>query len=59
VKKRVSARQFQIFDCCVVKRWSAAQVAETLRVNVAQVYLAKHRVAAMMKKEVAALAKKA
>lgn len=59
VKKRVNARQFQIFDCCVVKRWSAAKVAETLRVNVAQVYLAKHRVAAMMKKEVAALAKKA
>jgi RNA polymerase sigma-70 factor (ECF subfamily) len=57
VKKRVAARQFQIFECCVVKRWSAARVAESLRVNVAQVYLAKHRVGALMKKEVAALAK--
>ncbi|MGB8166301.1 MAG: sigma-70 family RNA polymerase sigma factor [Chthoniobacteraceae bacterium] len=58
VKKRVAARQFQIFECCVIKRWSAARVAEALRVNVAQVYLAKHRVSALMKKEVAALAKR-
>ncbi len=58
VKKRVSARQFQIFECCVVKRWSAARVTEALRVNAAQVYLAKHRVSALMKKEVAALAKR-
>lgn len=57
VKKRVSARQFQIFECCVVKRWASARVAETLRVNVAQVYLAKHRVAALMKQEVAELTK--
>lgn len=57
VKKRVAARQFQIFECCVIKRWSAARVAEALRVNVAQVYLAKHRVSALMKKEVAALSK--
>jgi RNA polymerase sigma-70 factor (ECF subfamily) len=58
VKKRVNARQFQIFECCVVKHWSASQVADTLRVNLAQVYLAKHRVTALMKKEVAALAKR-
>ncbi|HYR57610.1 MAG TPA: sigma-70 family RNA polymerase sigma factor [Chthoniobacteraceae bacterium] len=58
VKKRVNARQFQIFDCCVIKRWPASRVAEALRVNLAQVYLAKHRVTALMKKEVAALAKR-
>jgi RNA polymerase sigma-70 factor (ECF subfamily) len=58
VKKQVNARQFQIFECCVVKHWGAARVASTLRVNVAQVYLTKHRVGALMKREVAALAKK-
>ena len=57
VKQRVSARQFQIFECCAVKHWSAARVAETLRVSAAQVYLAKHRVGALMKQEVAALVK--
>jgi DNA-directed RNA polymerase specialized sigma24 family protein len=38
VKKKVSARQFQIFDCCVNKRWGASRVATELRVNIAQVY---------------------
>jgi RNA polymerase sigma-70 factor (ECF subfamily) len=55
VKRRVSARHFQIFECCMVKRWGASRVAAELRVNIAQVYLAKHRVGALMKKEVAAL----
>ncbi|HEV7868077.1 MAG TPA: sigma-70 family RNA polymerase sigma factor [Chthoniobacteraceae bacterium] len=57
VKRRVSARQIQIFDCCVIKRWGAAKVASELRVNIAQVYLAKHRVSALLKKEVAAMDK--
>jgi RNA polymerase sigma-70 factor (ECF subfamily) len=58
VKKKVSARHFQIFDCCVNKRWAASRVAAELRVNIAQVYLAKHRVSALMKKEVAALSER-
>jgi RNA polymerase sigma-70 factor (ECF subfamily) len=57
VKARVSARQYQIFDCAALKRWPVAKVAAELRVNVAQVYLARHRVAALLKKEVAALRK--
>lgn len=58
VKKRVQPRDFQIFDCCLVKRWSASRVAEALRVSLPQIYLAKHRVGALMKKEVAALRKR-
>ena len=41
------------------KRWGASRVAAELRVNIAQVYLAKHRVGALMKKEVAALGERA
>ena len=52
VKQRVSDRQFQIFDLYVLQNWSVAEVARTLRVNVAQVYLAKHRVSALLKKAV-------
>jgi len=55
VKKKVNAKHFQIFDCAVLKRWSAAKVASSLGVNVAQVYLVKHRIAAMLKREVATL----
>jgi RNA polymerase sigma factor (sigma-70 family) len=55
VKKKVDPKQFQIFDCYVRKEWPAQKVAEQLRVNVGQVYLARHRVAAILKKEIKAL----
>jgi RNA polymerase sigma-70 factor (ECF subfamily) len=55
VKEKVSARQYQIFDCYVVKEWTAQRVQRDLGVNIAQVYLAKHRVAALLKKEVEVL----
>src|SRR4030095_6127682 len=57
VKKKVDPKQFQIFDCYVRKEWSAQKVAERLRVSVGQVYLVRHRVAALLKKEIKALQK--
>ena len=51
VKRRVEARHYQIFDCVVVKQWTAAKAAKELGVNIAQVYLVKHRLKAMLKKE--------
>ena len=51
VKKKVSAKQYQIFDCYVLKQWPVQKVARELRVSVAQVYLAKHRLGALLKKE--------
>lgn len=55
VKRSVDARHYQIFDCYVVKEWSAQKVARELRVNIAHVYLTRHRVAALVRKEIAAL----
>src|SRR5213076_1591095 len=55
LKKKVDPKQFQIFDCYVQKEWPAQKVAERLRVSVGQVYLARHRVAALLKKEIKAL----
>jgi RNA polymerase sigma factor (sigma-70 family) len=55
VKKKVDPKQFQIFDCYVRKEWPAQKVAAQLRVSVGQVYLARHRVAALLKKEINAL----
>jgi len=52
VKRRVSPRQFQIFDLYVQQGWPPRDVAKTLRINVAQVYLAKHRVSLLLRKEV-------
>ena len=59
VRTQVPARQYQIFDLYVVKRWPVEKVAATLGVNPGQVYLAKHRVAAFIKKEVKNLETKA
>ena len=55
MKRRVEARHYQIFDCTVVKQWTAAKAAKELGVNIAQVYLVKHRLKAMLKKELQSL----
>lgn len=57
LKRKVDAKHYQIFDCLAVKQWPAAKVASNLGVGIAQVYLVKHRLAAQLKKEVAALEK--
>ena len=57
VKKKIDPKQFQIFDCYVRKEWPAQKVADTLRVSVGQVYLARHRVGALLKKEIKTLEK--
>lgn len=51
VREQVSARQFQIFDLYVTKAWPVRDVARTLHITAAQVYVAKHRVLALVKKE--------
>ncbi len=55
VKAQVSPKQYQIFDYYVVRQWDAGKVQEKLNVSMAQVYLAKHRVGAVLKKELAKL----
>lgn len=55
VRAQVSPKQYQIFDCYVVKQWEAKEVQKKLNVSMAQVYLAKHRVGAILKKELAKL----
>jgi RNA polymerase sigma factor (sigma-70 family) len=57
VKKKVEPKQFQIFDCYVRKDWPAQKVATELNVSVGQVYLARHRVSAVLKKEIKSLEK--
>ena len=57
VKRQANARHYQMFDLYAVKSWSVDKVAETLGVSTAQVRLAKHRVTALMRREVARLEK--
>lgn len=55
VKQKVSPKQYQIFDLHVIKNWPVRKVAEALGVNSAQVYLAKHRITRLLKKQVKGL----
>lgn len=55
VKAQVSPKQYQIFDFYVVRQMDAQEVQDKLNVSMAQVYLAKHRVGAVLKKELAKL----
>src|SRR5262249_15859434 len=52
VKTQVSPRQFQMFELYVLREWPVTKVAATLGVNAVQVYLAKHRVSRLLKKEI-------
>lgn len=52
VKQLVSPEQYQVFDLYVMKHWPVRKVAETLGVNAGQVYLAKHRITRLLKKEI-------
>ena len=52
VRKRVLPRHYQVFDLLVVRERSATEVTKALKLNRAQVYMAKHRMTKMVKAEV-------
>jgi RNA polymerase sigma factor (sigma-70 family) len=58
VKRKANAQHYQIFHLHFIKKYSPEQICELLSVGRGQVYLAKHRVGAMVKKEIKQLEKK-
>lgn len=52
VKRKVKPEHYQIFHLCVFKEWSVEKVARELGVSAPRIYLAKHRIAGLLKKEV-------
>lgn len=55
VKRRVTAKQFQMFDLYVTQQWPMDLVTSTLGVSAAQVYMAKMRVGRLLRREVKTL----
>jgi RNA polymerase sigma-70 factor (ECF subfamily) len=51
VKAQVDLKQWQIFDLYALKQWSVKDVAKALGVSSSRVYLAKHRISALIRKE--------
>jgi len=58
VKQQIKEEHYQIFHLYTFKEWPVRKVADALGVNTAQVYLVKHRVSALIRKEVRLLEKK-
>jgi RNA polymerase sigma-70 factor (ECF subfamily) len=58
VKRRVNPEHYQIFHLCAFKDWPVSKVAREMGVSAGQVYLVKHRISSLLKKEVKALEKK-
>jgi RNA polymerase sigma factor (sigma-70 family) len=58
VKDQVKEEHYQIFYLYVIKEWPAARVARAYKITSAQVYLTKHRIAALIKKEIQILERK-
>jgi RNA polymerase sigma-70 factor (ECF subfamily) len=58
VKKMVDAKHYQVYDLCFSKGWAVARVARFLNINTGHVYLIKHRLTKMLKKEVERLREK-
>lgn len=52
LRQRIEPGQYQIFDLYAVKRLPVGQVARMTGASVARVYLTRHRVAALLKREV-------
>jgi RNA polymerase sigma factor (sigma-70 family) len=52
VKRQLDPEKYQLFDFLVNKEWPSEKVAESFGISVEQVYLAKHRITKLIKKEV-------
>jgi RNA polymerase sigma-70 factor (ECF subfamily) len=55
LKRKVDPEQLQVFDLYCLEQWPARKVARTLGIGIGRVYLAKHRVGRLLKKELQAL----
>jgi RNA polymerase sigma-70 factor (ECF subfamily) len=55
VKQNADAKQFQMFQLHVIKSVPAREVAKKLRVKLAEVYFAKYKIGAQVRKEIKAL----
>jgi RNA polymerase sigma factor (sigma-70 family) len=52
VKSEIDAKHFQVYDLYALKDWPVTKVAALLGMNSARVYLIKHRISLLVKKEV-------
>lgn len=59
IKRRIKPEHYQIFHLSVVRKLAPRKVAQVMGVNVARVYLVRHRVGGLIKQEIQALERRA
>jgi len=52
IKAKIKPKHFQIFDWYVLKHMPSTEVASKLGISIGQVFLAKHRITALLSKEI-------
>ncbi len=57
VKRRVRPEHYQIFDLCVVQNWPINKISKALGVSASLIYVTRHRIGSMLKKELRQLQK--
>jgi DNA-directed RNA polymerase specialized sigma24 family protein len=56
-RRHVREEQYQLFDLYVLRQWPVDRITQTLGVSATRVYLAKHRITRLIRKEVHRLQK--
>src|SRR5215471_1367320 len=51
IKPKVDPSQWQIFDLCALQEWPVKDVAKALGISAGRVYLARHRISRLLKKQ--------
>lgn len=58
VKRKVKEEHYLVFDLHVIRKWPVLKVARKLGVSAGQVYLVKHRISALVRRELKTLEEK-
>lgn len=55
VKRKVNPHHYQVFDLYVLQKWPISRITRALNIGSGRVYLIKHRISSLIKKEIADL----
>jgi len=58
VKRKVNPHHYQVFDLYVLQKWPISRITRALNLGAGKIYLIKHRISSLIKKEITHLQRK-
>ena len=55
VKRKVNPHHYQVFDLYVLQKWPISRIVQALKIGPGKIYLIKHRISLLIKKEITGL----